>query len=76
MIELLQSKCPQQENQTGDLNLYKYLHVLNHLIEKCFMYKKKVMELVCEKKIKLDIDAFSSDLVDMASEDVSSIVFG
>ncbi|KAI4370364.1 hypothetical protein MLD38_018723 [Melastoma candidum] len=49
MIELPQSKRPQQANLADNPNFCKYHRVLGHPIEKCFVFKEKVMELCREQ---------------------------
>ncbi|MGZ7848036.1 hypothetical protein ACXVWQ_10755, partial [Haemophilus sp. SZY H57] len=69
MIELPESKRPQQADQVTDPNYCRYHRIVSHPIEKCFVFKEKVMELVRNNKIQLESEVAASNLVSMPDHD-------
>ncbi|XP_070049532.1 uncharacterized protein [Nicotiana tomentosiformis] len=68
LIELPEMKRPNEAGKTDDQNYYKYHRVVSHPLEKCFVFKEKVMDLDREKKIVLEDEKASANQV--------SITFG
>lgn len=68
LIELLEMKQPNEAGKTDDPNYCKYHRHLGHPLEKCFVFKDKVMQLAREEKIVLDDKTTSSNKI--------SITFG
>ncbi|PIN20262.1 hypothetical protein CDL12_07045 [Handroanthus impetiginosus] len=56
LIELPQPKRPEEVEKTNDPKYCKYHRVVSHPIEKCFVFKDKIMALAKEGKIVLDIE--------------------
>ncbi|KAI4340797.1 hypothetical protein MLD38_025601 [Melastoma candidum] len=76
MIELPQSKRPQEVNLVDNPKFCKYHRVLGHPIEKCFIFKEKVMELVRDNKIDLGAYIPPSNMISVANNDTSNTIFG
>ncbi|XP_051117866.1 uncharacterized protein LOC127242389 [Andrographis paniculata] len=68
LIELPNSKRPEEAGKVDDPRYCKYHRVVGHPIHNCFVFKDKVMELAHEGKITLEDDS--------ASVNVTSIMFG
>ena len=45
LIQLLEMKRPDQANRVNDPNYCKYHRLIGHPIEKCFVFKDKIMEM-------------------------------
>ncbi|XP_074300563.1 uncharacterized protein LOC141631841 [Silene latifolia] len=56
VIQLPESKRPEQANKTNDPNYCRYHMLVSHPIEKCITLKEKIMQLSKEGKIILDLD--------------------
>ena len=63
LIQLSESKRPEEANRVNDPNYCKYHRLINHLVEKCSMLKDKIMELHKEGKVEFNDEAASSNLV-------------
>ncbi|KAF3652642.1 putative mitogen-activated protein kinase kinase kinase A-like [Capsicum annuum] len=68
LIELPEIKHPNEAGRTNDPNYCKYHRLISHPLEKCFVFKDKVMQLAKEKKIFFDDETASSHQI--------SITFG
>jgi len=68
LIELPEMKRPDEAGKVDDPNYCKYHRLVSHPLEKCFVFKDRVMRLVREKKIVLDDEKASSNQI--------SITFG
>ncbi|GAA0145871.1 hypothetical protein LIER_36213 [Lithospermum erythrorhizon] len=60
-IELPVSKRPKEESQRTEPNFCKYHRILGHPIEKCFIFKERVMDLARKGTITLEEDKLSSN---------------
>ncbi|KAL0355653.1 UNVERIFIED_CONTAM: hypothetical protein Sradi_4012200 [Sesamum radiatum] len=56
LIELPESKRPDEAGRVNDPKYCKYHRVVSHPIERCFVVKEKIMALVKEGKILLDVE--------------------
>ena len=56
-------KCPNEAGKTNDPNYCKYHCLMGHPIEKCFIFKEKIMDLAREGKILLEDEKESSNQV-------------
>ncbi|KAL0391459.1 UNVERIFIED_CONTAM: hypothetical protein Slati_4531000 [Sesamum latifolium] len=56
LIELPESKRPDEVGRVNDPKYYKYHRVVSHPIERCFVVKEKIMALAKEGKIILDVE--------------------
>ncbi|PIN05644.1 hypothetical protein CDL12_21814 [Handroanthus impetiginosus] len=56
LIELPQPKRQEEVGKTNDPKYCKYLQVVSHPIEKCFVFKDKIMALAKDKKIVLNTE--------------------
>ncbi|OIS96953.1 hypothetical protein A4A49_50530 [Nicotiana attenuata] len=56
VIDLLESKRPEEIGKVGDPKYCKFHRVISHPTEKCFVLKEKIMALVSEGKIIIDMD--------------------
>jgi len=63
LIELPEMKRPDETGKTNDPNYCKYHRLIGHPIEKCFVFKEKVMDLAAEGKILLEDEKDSSNQV-------------
>ncbi|GAA0175803.1 hypothetical protein LIER_41979 [Lithospermum erythrorhizon] len=61
LIELLEPKCLEEANRSTENDYYKYHRVLGHPIEKCFIFKEKVMDLATHGAILLEEDKVSAN---------------
>ncbi|GAA0138807.1 hypothetical protein LIER_00481 [Lithospermum erythrorhizon] len=61
LIELLEPNCPEEANRSIEPNYYKYHRVLGHPIEKCFVFKEKVIDLARQGAILLEEDKVSTN---------------
>ena len=61
LIDLPEMKRPDEAGKADDQNYCKYHRLESHPVEKCFVYKDRVMQLVKEKKIVLDNEKASSN---------------
>ncbi|XP_015170846.1 uncharacterized protein [Solanum tuberosum] len=68
LIELPEITRPDEAGKADDPNYCKYHRLVSHHLEKCFVFKDRVMRLVREKKIVLDDEKASSNQI--------SITFG
>ncbi|PIN07544.1 hypothetical protein CDL12_19889 [Handroanthus impetiginosus] len=77
LIELPQSKLPKEVGRTNDPKYCKYHRVVSHPIEKCFVFKDKVMALAKEGKIVLNTEDIANvNLVNvMVAENTSKEPF-
>ncbi|KAA0057496.1 retrotransposon gag protein [Cucumis melo var. makuwa] len=55
LIQLSECKRPEQAGKVDDPNYCKYLWVISHPIEKCFVLKELILRLAREKKTKIDL---------------------
>jgi len=53
LIELPESKCPEEIGRTSDPKYCKYHRIIDHSVEKCRTFKEQVMQLAKEGKITL-----------------------
>ena len=53
LIELLESKRPEEIERTNDPKYCRYHSIISHPIENCRTFKERVMQLVKEGKITL-----------------------
>ncbi|KAH0712097.1 hypothetical protein KY289_008056 [Solanum tuberosum] len=61
--------CIQDEvGRSDDRKYYKYHRLVGHPIEKCFVFKDKIMDLAREGKIELEDEKLSSNQVTVASD--------
>ncbi|KAL0290923.1 UNVERIFIED_CONTAM: hypothetical protein Scaly_2654200 [Sesamum calycinum] len=56
LIELPESKCPDETGRVNDPKYCKYHRLVSHPIARCFVIKEKIMALAKEEKIILDIE--------------------
>ncbi|XP_057249297.1 uncharacterized protein LOC130590767 [Beta vulgaris subsp. vulgaris] len=56
IIELPDSKRPEEAGRTSDPNYCRYHRLVSHPIEKCITLKEKIMQLANDGKIVLDLD--------------------
>ncbi|KAL0366237.1 UNVERIFIED_CONTAM: hypothetical protein Sradi_3513800 [Sesamum radiatum] len=56
LIELPESKRPDEVGRVNDPKYCKYHRVVSHPIERCFVVKEKIMALAKEGKIILDVE--------------------
>ncbi|KAL0413541.1 UNVERIFIED_CONTAM: Transposon Tf2-12 polyprotein [Sesamum radiatum] len=56
LIELPESKRPDETKRVNDPKYCKYHRVVSHPIERCFVVKEKIMALAKEGKIILDVE--------------------
>ncbi|KAH0686101.1 hypothetical protein KY284_016654 [Solanum tuberosum] len=56
VIDLPESKRPEEINKVGDPKYCKFHRVVGHPTSKCFILKEKIMMLVSEGKINIDMD--------------------
>ncbi|KAH0686458.1 hypothetical protein KY284_017011 [Solanum tuberosum] len=68
LTDLPEMKRPDEAGKADDPNYCKYHRLVSHPLEKCFVFKDRVMRLVNEKKIVLDDEKASSNQI--------SITFG
>ena len=61
IIDLPEMKRPDEAGKTDDPNYCKYHRLVSHPLEKCFVFKDRVMQLVNENKIILDDQKASSN---------------
>ncbi|GAA0146005.1 hypothetical protein LIER_06056 [Lithospermum erythrorhizon] len=61
LIELLEPKRPEEASRSTEPNYCKYYRVVGHPIEKCFVFKEKVMDLARQGAILLEEDNFSTN---------------
>ena len=61
LIELLEIKRPDEAGKADDPNYCKYHRLVSHPLEKCFVFKDRVMRLANENKIILDDEKASSN---------------
>ena len=66
--KLTEMKYLNEVERTNDPNYCKYHRLISHPLEKCFVFKDKVMQLAKEKKIFFDDETVSSHKI--------SITFG
>ncbi|KAH0707412.1 hypothetical protein KY290_011967 [Solanum tuberosum] len=63
LIDLPEMKRPDEAEKTDDPNYCKYHRLVSHPLEKYFVFKDKVIQLVNEKKIVLDVEKASSNQI-------------
>ena len=61
LIDLPEMKRPDEAGKTDDPNYCKYHRLVSHPLEKCFVFKDRVMRLANENKIILDDQKASSN---------------
>ncbi|GAA0158373.1 hypothetical protein LIER_15421 [Lithospermum erythrorhizon] len=61
LIELSESERPEEANRSTEPNFCKYHRILGHPIEKCFIFKERVMDLARKGAITLEEDKVSSN---------------
>ncbi|KAK2966171.1 hypothetical protein RJ640_026822 [Escallonia rubra] len=71
IIELPESKRPEESGRFNEARYRKYHRILGHKIEKCFILKELIMKLAKKGKIELDIDGVEeSNHASIISSDV------
>ncbi|CAH9125410.1 unnamed protein product [Cuscuta epithymum] len=63
LIDLPESKRPEEATKVDDLNYCKYHRILSHPTEKCWVLKDKIMSLAREGKIELADSAASTNQI-------------
>ncbi|KAH0636782.1 hypothetical protein KY285_036491 [Solanum tuberosum] len=61
-------KRPDEAGMSDDPKYCKYHRLVGHPIEKCFVFKDKIMDLAHERKIELKDEKLSSNQVSIASD--------
>ncbi|GAA0138458.1 hypothetical protein LIER_00204 [Lithospermum erythrorhizon] len=61
LIELLESKRPEEVNRSTEPNYCMYHRILGHPIEKCFIFKERVIDLARKGAITQEEDKVSSN---------------
>ena len=61
LIDLPEMKRPDEAGKTDDPNYCMYHRLVSHPLEKCFVFKDRVMRLANENKIILDDEKASSN---------------
>ena len=56
LIELPKCKRPEDMRKVDDPNYCKYHRIIGHPIQKCFVFKEKIMKLAKENKIDLNFN--------------------
>ncbi|GAA0138742.1 hypothetical protein LIER_42549 [Lithospermum erythrorhizon] len=62
-IELPEPKRPEEMNRSMEPDYYKYHRVLGHPLEKCFVFKEKVMDLAHQGSILVEKDKVAANYV-------------
>ena len=75
VIELPKMKRPEEANQTNDPKYCKYLRLVSHLMEWCFVLNDKIMELARQGKITFDDDDVMTSNLAMAITPTTSTFF-
>ncbi|KAH0734304.1 hypothetical protein KY285_010011 [Solanum tuberosum] len=68
LFELPEMKRPDEAGRNDDPKYCKYHRLVGHPIEKCFVFKDKIMDLAREGKIELEDEKLSSNQVSVASD--------
>ncbi|KAH0665732.1 hypothetical protein KY285_026938 [Solanum tuberosum] len=68
LFELPEMKRPDEAGNSDDPKYCKYHRLVGHPIEKCFVFKDKIMDLAREGKIELEDEKLSSNQVSVASD--------
>ena len=63
LIDLPEMKRPDEAGKVNDPNYCKYHRLVGHPIEKCFVFKDKVMELASQGKILLEEDKVTTNQI-------------
>ncbi|CAL2256404.1 unnamed protein product [Prunus armeniaca] len=69
VIELPECEWPEEMNRVNNPKFCKYHRIVSHPVEKCFVLKELIMNLVMQGRIKLDVE-------EIADANVATIVFG
>ncbi|KAM2040999.1 hypothetical protein ACFX16_034858 [Malus domestica] len=69
VIELPESKRPEEMNCINDPKYYKYHRIVSHPMGKCFVLKKLIMKLAQQGRIELNLE-------DTAATHTTTIAFG
>ena len=56
VIELSESKRPEEAARVTDPKYYRYHSVVGHPLEKCITLKERIMQLARDRKIILNLD--------------------
>ena len=56
LIELLECRRPEDMGKVDDPNYCKYHRIIGHPIQKCFVFKEKIIKLAKENKIDLNFN--------------------
>ncbi|KAL0462593.1 UNVERIFIED_CONTAM: hypothetical protein Slati_0146900 [Sesamum latifolium] len=63
LIDLPEMKRPEEAERRDDPKYCKYYHLVGHVIQDCFVFKDKVMQLARKGKISLEEDSTAAILV-------------
>ncbi|KAL0361041.1 UNVERIFIED_CONTAM: hypothetical protein Sradi_3788600 [Sesamum radiatum] len=69
LIELPESKRPDEAGRVNDPKYCKYHRVVSHPIERCFVVKEKIMALAKEGKIILNVEETIEALKEISTKD-------
>jgi len=61
IMELPITKQPKEVGRTTNPNYYRYYRVISHPLEKCITLQKRIIQLVKDRRIILDLDDFVGD---------------
>lgn len=56
VIILLELNRPEVINKVNNPKYYKFHHIIGHPIKKCFIFKDRIMALLSEGKVIIDMD--------------------
>ncbi|KAF3684272.1 hypothetical protein FXO38_00372 [Capsicum annuum] len=73
LIDLLEMKQPNEAGRTNDPNYCKYHRLVGHPLEKCFVFKDKVMQLENKKKIFFDDEKANSHQISITFSSLNSV---
>ncbi|KAH0746046.1 hypothetical protein KY285_007703 [Solanum tuberosum] len=68
LFELPEMKQPDEVGRSDDRKYCKYHRLVGHPIEKCFVFKDKIMDLAHKGKIELEDEKLNSNQVSVASD--------
>ncbi|KAL0416489.1 UNVERIFIED_CONTAM: hypothetical protein Slati_3480800 [Sesamum latifolium] len=63
LIDLSKMKRPEEAKRKDDPKYYKYHRLVGHVIQDCFVFKDKVMQLARQGKISLEEDSATTNLL-------------
>ncbi|KAL0383102.1 UNVERIFIED_CONTAM: hypothetical protein Scaly_0597500 [Sesamum calycinum] len=67
LIDLLEMKRPEEAERKDDPKYCKYHRLVGHVIQDCFMFKDKVMQLARQDKISLEEDSAVINVITIES---------